>query len=139
MGTNDIGDAIRAFKRDKGNRGDVSVYFDIERFQKNFTHLLHLVWGHIRGIHVVVCSILPRLVDYQWSKGLVNAANSVIRQMCYDQDAEYLNLSKGFCVRGVPSDHFFYRDNLHLSYRGNVLLVKAVKKSRSEYKNLHGF
>ena len=84
-----------------------------------------------------MCSILPRLVDYQLSKGLVNSANAEIRQICIDQDMEFLNLNKAFCFRGVPLGHFFYDDNLHLSHSGNMVLVKAVKKSWSEYRKSH--
>ena len=117
VGTNDV---------DNGMYRD--EYFDLKHFLKLYSNLLLTIKAHVRDINIVVSGLVPRLTDYQMSKGLINLVNKKLRNMCADFGVKFCAVDKAFCIKGIPQEAYFKPDRLHLSTRGATVLVKVIQR-----------
>ena len=117
VGTNDIDNGL--YKDD---------FFDVNKFIQLYSHLLFTIRAHLRDVHIVVCGLVPRLVDYKRSKDLMNIVNKRLEKLCRDFGVRFSSVDKGFCFSGIPQEAYYKPDRLHLSVRGAKLLVKSVQR-----------
>ena len=76
VGTNDIDNGQ---KRKEG--------FKLGKFAEEYRDLLLSIQAHLRAIHITCCAVVPRLVDYDETKSIINVVNKKIRKMCNQVNA----------------------------------------------------
>ena len=123
VGTNDVDNALQSKEG-----------FKLGKFADSYRNLLLSILTHKRSIHIVCCSVVPRLVDFETTKPVLNCVNKKIRKLCNEFNTEFLSLDRAFCWTGIPQEPFYQRDRLHLSRRGALVLKKAIEKSFAEYR-----
>ena len=123
VGTNDIGNGLSS---DAG--------FRIGRFLDAYRHLLLSIKAHKRSINVFCCSVLPRLVDYEDSKPVVNSVNKNLRKLCVAMEATFCSIDRAFCYQGVPQEAYYKFDRLHLSRKGVLVVKKCIQQVIAKYR-----
>ena len=97
-----------------------------------------LLVDHIRDIlpfvTIVVSSIIPRLGDWEWSKGWVIKMNDYMQVWCCEQQQQgrsaiFVPAYKFFLKEGRPMPIYYAWDGIHLSDMGLRRIKQALQQA----------
>ena len=93
----------------------------------NYTNLLTVLTHYNPTATVVICSILPRPYDYVENRIYLKSLNLDLQTLSKSNaNFRYLNIAKHFIHCGMVVDDLYLQDKLHLSPKGNVILVNVL-------------
>ena len=103
VGTNDIGN------------GDYGVLIP------RYSELLYQIRRHNPTIDIVICAILPRPADYNYTKFATDYANFLLEDWCTKKDHLHFNRTyKGYLTFNRPILELYATDGIHLGRLGAI-------------------
>lgn len=110
-------------------------YLSEKDIKSAFCNLISLAKSLFPSTKIGISAILPRPVDFNWTKEIVTKVNSDLSDLCLRFGVQYLQSYRYFIRFGKPIiEYFAYKDGgLHLNHEGSRLLGLYLERKLAHF------